>query len=172
MAEIFGFSTCFGPAAIVWTTAQGRPRILQVVLPGGQPAARWRDARAASCEAIRRLAADLAGRLAGERREFSPDGLDWSVCGEFQRRVLRAALTIPWGQTHAYGDLARRAGAPNAVRAVGRALATNPFPLLVPCHRVIRSDGAPGDYQGGGEMKCLLLEHEGRPGVFQGRARR
>lgn len=163
MAEIFVFSTRFDPAAIVWTAARGRPRILQVVLPGGQPAERWRGARTASCKAIRRLAADLAGRLAGERREISPDGIDWSVCGEFQRRVLRSALTIPCGQTRTYGDLARSAGSPKAYRAVGRALAANPFPLIVPCHRVIRSDGAPGDYQGGCEMKRALLAHEGFP---------
>lgn len=81
----------------------------------------------------------------------------------FQRRVWLALRTIPVGSTVSYGDLARRIGAPRAVRAVGAANGANPVPLVLPCHRVIASDGTLGGYGGGLPMKTWLLRHEGAP---------
>lgn len=95
--------------------------------------------------------------FAGARREFdlplAPDGSD------FQRRVWAALRDIPFGETRSYGDLAERLG--SSPRAVGRANATNPVAVIVPCHRVIGADGTLTGYAGGLENKRWLLEHEG-----------
>ena len=88
--------------------------------------------------------------------------LDLRGVGPFHRTVLRIAATIPRGELRPYGWLAREAGSPNAGRAVGSAMARNPIPLIVPCHRVVRSDGHIGNYSlGGVHNKVVLLEHEG-----------
>jgi len=79
----------------------------------------------------------------------------------FQRRVWGELRRIPAGGTASYGEVARRIGKPGAARAVGRACASNPLALAVPCHRVVRSDGDPGGYRWGVERKCALLEREG-----------
>jgi methylated-DNA-[protein]-cysteine S-methyltransferase len=101
----------------------------------------------------------LAAYFEGRRRDFEL-ALDWTLAASFQRRVLRAALRVPYGETRTYGNVTTVAGSPNAVRAAGRALARNPLPIVVPCHRVVRADGALGDYRGGAEAKRLLLTHE------------
>ncbi|MFD1930728.1 MULTISPECIES: methylated-DNA--[protein]-cysteine S-methyltransferase [Nonomuraea] len=87
--------------------------------------------------------------------------LDLRELSDFQRDVLTTAQRIPRGEVRPYGWIARQIGRPGAVRAVGTALARNPVPLLVPCHRVIRSDGVVGDYVFGGEAKERLLREEG-----------
>ncbi|MBS2028663.1 MAG: methylated-DNA--[protein]-cysteine S-methyltransferase [Deltaproteobacteria bacterium] len=79
---------------------------------------------------------------------------------EFQKAVWRALREIPCGETRSYGDLARRIGRPNAVRAVGLANGSNPIAVIVPCHRVIGSDGSLTGYGGGVERKAWLLAHE------------
>ena len=80
----------------------------------------------------------------------------------FQRRVLRAALRIPYGRVSTYGEIAAEIGNPRAARAVGRALGANPIPLVVPCHRVIAGSGALGGYSaaGGVRVKRKLLDLE------------
>jgi len=83
------------------------------------------------------------------------------LCGSFRRTVLLTERTIPRGRFSTYALLARAAGAPGACRAVGSALAGNPFPLIVPCHRTLRTDGSVGGFQGGPGMKRRLLEMEG-----------
>ncbi len=87
--------------------------------------------------------------------------IDWEGISPFRRTVLEEALRIPPGQTRSYGWLAARVGHPGAARAVGRVMATNPFPLVVPCHRVIGSDGGLHGYGGGLAMKEALLRAEG-----------
>ncbi len=87
--------------------------------------------------------------------------LDWRLSGGFRRRVLRAIRRIPYGQTRSYTEMARKAGNERAVRAVGTACGSNPIPLVVPCHRVLRTGGALGGYGGGLPMKRALLELEG-----------
>jgi len=81
-------------------------------------------------------------------------------CPTFQQKVLRAVSTIPCGEVRTYKFIAKQIGNPKAARAVGRALANNPFPLIIPCHRVICSDGKLGGYQGGLKMKRSLLKME------------
>lgn len=87
--------------------------------------------------------------------------LDLSGATAFQRRVWLATRDIPYGETRSYGQIARQAGSPGAARAVGRAMATNPVPIVVPCHRVIGSDGDLRGFGGGLDLKRRLLEMEG-----------
>ena len=86
--------------------------------------------------------------------------LDWRLTRGFRRDVLTATAAIPYGETSSYAQVAALAGSPRAVRAAGTALATNPLPILVPCHRVLRSGGALGAYRGGTEAKRRLLSLE------------
>ena len=94
-----------------------------------------------------------------ERRSFGIP-LDWRLASGFRREVLRAAEAIPYGETASYRDVATHAGSPNAVRAAGTALALNPLPIVVPCHRVLRTGGGLGQYRGGPEAKAQLLTLE------------
>jgi methylated-DNA-[protein]-cysteine S-methyltransferase len=87
--------------------------------------------------------------------------LDWRLSHGFRRKVLRAIARIPYGQTRNYTEMATRAGNERAVRATGSACGSNPIPLVVPCHRVLRTSGALGGYAGGLPMKEALLELEG-----------
>jgi methylated-DNA-[protein]-cysteine S-methyltransferase len=107
-------------------------------------------------EARRELDLYFEGRLT----EFDLP-LDWRLSKDFRRRVLRAIARIPYGQTRSYTQMAKRAGNERAVRAAGTACGSNPIPLVVPCHRVLRSGGALGGYGGGLEMKEGLLRLEG-----------
>ena len=100
--------------------------------------------------------------LRGKRRNFSIP-IDWSVMRSFQRQVLQIVCTIPYGHTRTYGDIAEELGNRNKARAVGQANASNPMPLVIPCHRVIGSDDKLHGY-GGGEglpTKEWLLKMEG-----------
>lgn len=107
-------------------------------------------------EALRRR---IAAHLAGKRR-FTD--VDLSRLRPFTRRVLEKTAEIPRGQVRPYGWIAREIGAPGAVRAVGTALGQNPIPFIIPCHRVVRSDGRLGEYSGGGPaVKARVLESEG-----------
>jgi methylated-DNA-[protein]-cysteine S-methyltransferase len=96
----------------------------------------------------------------GELHDFDVP-LDWQLTRGFYRKVLRATARIPYGQTRSYSEMAKRAGSPRAVRATGSALGSNPLPIVVPCHRVLRSGGALGGYGGGLDVKQALLELEG-----------
>ena len=110
----------------------------------------------APAEMIRELEEYAAGR----RRAFDLP-LDWSSIKPFQRAVLQAASTIPFGETRSYGWIAQKIGNPKAARAVGQALGANPIPIVLPCHRVINSNGRLGGYGGGLPMKVMLLKLEG-----------
>jgi methylated-DNA-[protein]-cysteine S-methyltransferase len=101
----------------------------------------------------------LDSYFAGSLRNFDLP-LDWRLTKGFRRDVLVQTAAIPYGATASYSEVAGRAGSPKAVRAAGTALATNPLPIVVPCHRVLRSDGEAGSYLGGSEMKEALLEME------------
>jgi methylated-DNA-[protein]-cysteine S-methyltransferase len=87
--------------------------------------------------------------------------LDWQLSKDFRLRVQRAIAHIPYGQTRSYTQIATSAGNERAVRAAGTACGSNPLPLVVPCHRVLRSGGALGGYGGGLPMKEGLLKLEG-----------
>jgi methylated-DNA-[protein]-cysteine S-methyltransferase len=105
--------------------------------------------------------AQIAEYLQGKRRDFDLP-VDWSLLTPFQSQVLQATFAIPYGQTATYGEIARRIGRPRAARAVGRAQATNPMPLVIPCHRVLGVDGGLHGYGAGNGMatKMWLLQLE------------
>lgn len=113
------------------------------------------DAPARLVTAARQLEEYFASR----RRSFDLP-LDWRLSAGFRRTVLSHLPEISYGRTASYADVAQLAGSPRAVRAVGTACATNPLPVVVPCHRVVRSDGAIGNYAGGVEAKRTLLRLE------------
>jgi methylated-DNA-[protein]-cysteine S-methyltransferase len=110
---------------------------------------------------VRNISETITDLLQGRQNYFPLNMLDWSMTSRFQRRVLRMEHKIPRGMVSTYGRLASKLHHPRAARAVGTALARNPFPILIPCHRAIRSDGFLGGYAGGLEMKRRLLELEG-----------
>lgn len=105
---------------------------------------------------------ELEEYFAGRRREFNLR-LDWSLVGPFGRRVLAVAQAIAYGSVRSYSQVAAGAGSPRGFRATGRALGSNPLPIVVPCHRVLRTGGGLGGYAGGLERKRLLLDLEGAP---------
>ncbi|MFF4395645.1 methylated-DNA--[protein]-cysteine S-methyltransferase [Streptomyces sp. NPDC001480] len=108
-------------------------------------------------EATRQIRAYFAGK----RHTFELP-LDWSLISGFNRQVLRElAAAVPYGAVVGYGDLAGRVGQPGAAQAVGAAMGANPLPVVVPCHRVVESDGGIGGFGGGLETKRKLLALEG-----------
>jgi methylated-DNA-[protein]-cysteine S-methyltransferase len=135
-------------------------------------------------EDVEAMLADLAGRIsprvlqdparldeerrelddyfAGRRHAFELP-IDWQLSNGFLLRARQGIAAIPYGETRTYTELARTAGNERAVRAAGSACSRNPIPLVVPCHRVLRSDGSLGGYAGGLEMKERLLELEQAP---------
>lgn len=115
----------------------------------------WREDPLPFREAIRQLEAYFAGKLQDFTLSLAPQGT------EFQLRVWHALAEIPFGTTISYGELARRVGRPRAFRAVGAANGRNPLPIVLPCHRVIGSDGSLTGYGGGLHIKRALLELEG-----------
>ncbi|MGZ5328392.1 MAG: methylated-DNA--[protein]-cysteine S-methyltransferase [Actinomycetota bacterium] len=112
---------------------------------------------AAATDAVRR---ELEEYFAGERRRFELR-LDRRLIHGIARDVLAATARVPFGRTTTYGELAGRIGNPKAARAVGNALGSNPIPIVVPCHRVLRTGGALGGYAGGLDRKERLLRLEG-----------
>src|ERR1700722_11830006 len=116
----------------------------------------WREDAAPLRETIRQLRAFFAGQLQEFDLPLAPEG------PAFHQRVWRELCNIPYGETISYGELARRIGSPNASRAVGRANGANPIPIVIPCHRVIGSNGKLTGYGGGLPRKefLLALEHK------------
>jgi methylated-DNA-[protein]-cysteine S-methyltransferase len=107
---------------------------------------------------------ELEQYFEGRRHDFELP-LDWTLSSPgFRRKVLRATARIPYGETATYAEMAVAAGSPNAYRAAGSALGSNPIPLVVPCHRVLQSGGKIGNYGGGPAMKEFLLRLEGAIG--------
>lgn len=150
--------------------------LLLVCSEAGLVAVEWAHSRADLERTLRRLrrpvhaypsrlapyAAELREYLTGRRREFSLP-IDWDLLRPFQRSALQLIYAIPYGETRTYNEIALQMGRPRASRAVGRANATNPMPLVIPCHRLIGSDGKLHGY-GGGEglaTKEWLLKMEG-----------
>jgi methylated-DNA-[protein]-cysteine S-methyltransferase len=152
----------FGPLLIA-TTPRG---LVKVSLPNYDPEEALEDLAArisprvleapARLDDVRRQLDDY---FAGNLHEFDLP-LDWRLSKGFRLRALRAIDRIPYGRTRSYTEIARSAGNERAVRAAGTACGANPIPIVVPCHRVLRSGGALGGYGGGLPMKEALLELE------------
>lgn len=107
-----------------------------------------------------RATTELAEYFRGRRRTFGVR-VDLSLTNAFQRRVLERLVRVGFGELTTYGALAKSVGKPGAARAVGAAMAKNPIPILVPCHRVVASNGSLGGFSGGLDVKRRLHQHEG-----------
>lgn len=160
-----GFMTAFGRAHIVWVQSAPAPQVQRIILPGDP----LTDVMIADMPLIkeppdrdvRTMIAGIQSFLKGSDVRFDIDLLDMNRCPPFRRRVLLAEYDIPRGYISTYGRVARHLEKPDAARAVGNALAKNPFPPVIPCHRVLHSDGSLGGFQAGLAMKRRLLEMEG-----------
>jgi O-6-methylguanine DNA methyltransferase len=161
------FETAIGQCGVAW----GVSGILGMSLPEGHDGATrarmkslFPDAEEAPPPASVRLAVEaVVALLRGESADLSTIPLDMSRVPEFHRRVYEIARTIPPGATLSYGDIATKLGTPGSARAVGQALGRNPFPIVVPCHRVLTSQGKMGGFSanGGVRTKLRLLRIEG-----------
>ncbi|MBN8868101.1 MAG: methylated-DNA--[protein]-cysteine S-methyltransferase [Solirubrobacterales bacterium] len=159
------FDTSLGPVAIA-ATDDG---VVRCNLPGSDPdalveevATRTGLSPVEGGDLVDDAADQVIGFLEGGLREFDLE-LDWRLIGGFHRQVLQATATIPYGETASYGEVAALAGKPGAARSAGTALSRNPIALVVPCHRIIKSDGSIGGYGGGRsgvELKRRLLDLE------------
>ena len=159
------FDTSLGPVALA-ATGSG---VVRCNLPGSDPDALVEEVIARTGlepdeggAMVDEAADQVIAFLEGELREFKLD-LDWQLIGGFHREVLQATTRIPWGETASYGEVAALAGRPGAARAAGTALSKNPIALIVPCHRIIKSDGTTGGYGGGAAgtaLKQRLLDLE------------
>ena len=164
---IFFRNTIFGPVAVLWSVFKGQAKVSRVLTPKPEmtakqmAAASYSKCRMASCSPINTLANHIEAFLAGEDVPFSLKMMRLDLCTPFQQKVLRAMHGIPRGRISSYGLIAKYLNNPGASRAVGTALATNLFPIIIPCHRAVRSNGHLGGFQGGLPMKQTLLEMEG-----------
>jgi methylated-DNA-[protein]-cysteine S-methyltransferase len=161
------FDTAIGACGIAW----GERGVVGVQLPEGSEARtrarlrrRFPDApETAPPPEVERAIAAIAALLEGEKRELADIALDMAGMPAFERRVYEVARTIPPGATLTYGEVAARLGEEGDARAVGEALGRNPFPIVVPCHRVLAAGGKVGGFSanGGIATKLRLLSIEG-----------
>jgi len=163
------FETPVGACALVW----GERGLAGVLLPEASETAtrasaqrRYPGAReAAATTEVQRVIERIRGLLAGGRDDLEDIALDLSAIPPFNRRVYAIARAIHPGSTRSYGEIAAELGEPHAARAVGQALGSNPFPIIVPCHRVLAAHAKAGGFSapGGTRTKLRLLEIEGAP---------
>jgi methylated-DNA-[protein]-cysteine S-methyltransferase len=159
--------SAFGTLRIVWRETSEGAKVRRLLLPGERIPAEevmrttYVGIRPLSNPEIGELAERIQGFLKGKAVDFHLDLIDLGQCSEFQRRVLLADHKVPRGWVSTYGRIARSLGMPGAARAVGTALSRNPVPIIIPCHRAIRSNGELGGFRGGLNMKRALLELEG-----------
>jgi len=152
---------------LVWQLVKGSPKVERIFLPckNGKLSAKIESEYYKVNIVARSMPNDFPQRIikmyAGEESGFSLSGLNLSKLTNFSANVLRHAYKIPRGKVSTYSGLAEKLGKPRAARAVGTALANNPFPIAIPCHRVVRADGTLGGFGGGLKMKRELLEREG-----------
>ena len=145
-------ATPIGLVRVAYAT-EGHDAVLQALADGISPRVLRLDAR------LDAAARQLDEYFDGRREQFDV-ALDWRLSAGFRSTVLHHLPEIPYGRTATYADVAAMAGRPRASRAVGSACASNPLPVVVPCHRVVRSDGALGGYLGGVAAKAALLALE------------
>src|SRR5919109_4448198 len=161
------FETSLGPCGVAWSERG----LTRVQLPEANRIATEERIRATSASpsavspppAIVQAIAEIQRHLAGLRTDFSSVSLDLTDVSPFHRRVYEAARGVGWGETASYGELARRAGCPEAARAVGQALSRNPIAIIIPCHRIVARGHRAGGFSayGGTSTKLRLLALEG-----------
>jgi methylated-DNA-[protein]-cysteine S-methyltransferase len=167
--EFLVFDTAVGTVGVVW----GDAGVLGVQLPEGDAAAtrarlmrlhpQAAEATGPPPSGVQRAIDGIVALVSGKPEDLSDIDLDMAAVSEFNRGVYEIARTIPPGETMTYGEIATRLGEPRASREVGQALGHNPFPLIVPCHRVLAAGGKLGGFsaRGGVATKLRLLDIEG-----------
>lgn len=149
------------PAGLVTVAFHARPAVRDRALAQLRTRLAAEPVRAPDSALLAEPVRQLDAYFAGDLREFSLP-LDWSLASGFHREVLRElASGVPYGAVVGYGELAARVGRPDGAQAVGAAMGSNPLPVVVPCHRVVESDGGLGGFGGGLETKRQLLALEG-----------
>jgi methylated-DNA-[protein]-cysteine S-methyltransferase len=160
------FETKIGACGIAW----GLAGLRGVQLPEADEktalarlARRFPDLTESSAEPAAPVIEEIAAHLAGHAVDYARVKLDMNGVHAFERSVYAAARAIPFGETRTYGALAAQVGDPQAAQAVGQALGRNPWPIIVPCHRITAADGRTGGFSapGGAATKLKLLEIEG-----------
>jgi methylated-DNA-[protein]-cysteine S-methyltransferase len=160
-------ATAFGDVGVVWRQKSDTPIIVRIFLPVKREGMKdlirqsYPDAVRRSHSLIDQVCESIKKLLAGQDVIFPRTIIDLIICREFQRKVLSQAMRIPKGRVSTYGRLAKKIGIPKGARAVGRVLAGNPYPLVVPCHRIVQADGSLCGFGGGLKMKRDLLNMEG-----------
>jgi methylated-DNA-[protein]-cysteine S-methyltransferase len=164
----FELATTFGRLVTAWEYVSNEPKIIRIELPREGSSAKERilsrfpgSVLAAVHPRIKPLTDNILDFLKGEEAKFDLNLIALERCPEFQRKVILAEYGIPRGYVSTYGRIAEHLGVFGGARAIGNSLASNPFPIVIPCHRAGRSDGGLGGYQGGLKMKRKLLEMEG-----------
>jgi methylated-DNA-[protein]-cysteine S-methyltransferase len=152
---------------LVWSEVGKRPQVEYIYLPCAKQKMvdRIRKNFPAVSKMPRRITGGIdqtiAGLYEGRKLAFDLKLLNWSGLSDFSARVLKQTYKIPRGKVATYSGLAAKVDAPGAARAVGTVMANNPFPIVIPCHRVVRAGGSVGEFGGGSNMKKQLLEKEG-----------
>lgn len=154
-----------GTFGVVWKEKNNKPKIIKIFLPTdktilisklnqGYPLIK-------KSNSLKELTLDISRFISGENIKFNLELLDFDICTDFEKKVLITEYNIPRGYVSTYSRIAKKIGIPKGARAVGNALANNPFPVVIPCHRAVKADGSLGGFQGGLDMKKMLLENEG-----------
>ena len=166
------FDTAIGRCGIAWRSGL----VVSTALPGSDDVATVRhllrrlpDATQAEADGVAANAISLVQRLlSGEPVDLSVIPVDLDSCPAFERQIYALLRDVPTGATVTYGELAERAGSPGAARAVGMAMGRNPIPIIVPCHRVLASNGRSGGFSAPGgvttKFRILQIEQAGRAG--------
>ncbi|NYT04083.1 MAG: methylated-DNA--[protein]-cysteine S-methyltransferase [Candidatus Methanofastidiosa archaeon] len=154
-----------GTFGLVWKEEANQTKVIKIFLPENKNNLFFKIKEeypsAKKSNSLNDFILEIKGFLSGENIKFNLELLDFDICTDFEKKVLISDFNIPRGYVSTYSRIANSIGVPKGARAVGNALANNPFPIVIPCHRVIRVDGSLGGFGGGFEMKKRLLENEG-----------
>ena len=165
-------NSMFGDICIIWSEKEASPKIERILLPSETTIAIERmneelrktnrsSCLQNSCSQIDAICEGIDLFFQSKPVDFDLGIINLNKCSPFQKRVLLVDYNIPRGFVSTYGRIAKHVGVPKGARAVGNALASNTFPLIIPCHRAVRSDGTLGGFGGGVAMKQALLALEG-----------
>jgi methylated-DNA-[protein]-cysteine S-methyltransferase len=163
---IFLFNTDLDSVAIVWFGEKNGVKIKEIIISNPQFSAEQRVAvkypfsNFSTCKSVVQLSDKIKKYCEGKNEKFNLDMLDFDGIPKFRKDVYFTLFNTKRGETLSYGELAMISGYPRAARAVGTAMKNNPFPFVIPCHRVIKSDGSLGGFFGAEDMKRKLIDME------------
>lgn len=161
------FSSPFGTFTIVWKETGSDLQVIRIFLSDPELKSEvkalesFKQIKLGSSSSIELLGEKIQRVFKGEKVDFDLGLIDFNQCFDIQKKVLLAEYAIPRGWVSTYKRIAGKIGIPTGARVIGNALARNPFPIIIPCHRAIKTNGDLGEFQGGINMKRRLLELEG-----------